>query len=132
MGVQHRLVSEFHGLADGKVITVQRWDGKEGRATIVIAVDGRITQRAAGTVADVEVEIGRVRAKLGDGITDDVARKAADVPDDFCRTCGDRYPVGAWRCAGCGRSVGRVVSGALSGARRRGDVTIPAPSGGGS
>ena len=39
-GLQHRLVYELHGLAvSGALVTVQRWDGRPGQATVIVAVN---------------------------------------------------------------------------------------------
>jgi hypothetical protein len=144
MAVRHRLVYELHGLSkSGPLITVQRWDGpppKDGgpqHATVIVAVNGKVTQRVPGTVARCEEELDRVRAALaGRTIASDkdaraVLAAAGLPPEDFCR-CGELLPVGCWRCAHCGLSIGRSVSGKMSGARRRGDVVVGGPASDGS
>ena len=87
-GLQHRLVYELHGLAvSGALVTVQRWDGRPGQATVIVAVNGKVTQRAAVTVARCEVELGRVREALaGREIPDEAAARqvlvAAGLPGE--------------------------------------------------
>lgn len=127
---QHQLTYELHGVSeDGTdVITVQRWEGRPGSATLVVARNGYIVRRRPGRLAAVNAELEQAKDALHAlQISDRVARAllaARDVGDNHCTRCGALFPIGAWRCRDCGMSVGQHAAGSQSGAARRGGIAI--------
>jgi hypothetical protein len=130
------LANEVHGLSNegsAVVITVQQWNGRSGRSTVVTARDGVVISHPNCTTAEAVEGLADAQAKLAPTSLSTGAARALlasrGVPVDFCSypSCGVPLPIGNWRCEECGRSTGRAVSGHLSGVRtgrRRQPITV--------
>ncbi len=123
------LLGEVHGLSnDGQVvITVQHW----APGTLITFRNGRRVASERSSKPATARRLDEARAALAaSALTDERARELLTewghqderaCPSD---TCGARLPVGWYRCAECGMSLGRWAAGTVSGASRRPAVRI--------
>jgi hypothetical protein len=132
--VNEHLISEIHGLtADGTtVITVQHW--RPG--TLITFRNGRQAGRIErSTTAATARRFAKAKAALEPiKLTDDQAqaklRELTGEEPYTCpsQSCGDRLPIGGYRCAWCGTSPARRAAGLLSGANRRPAIFFRTPA----
>ena len=120
------LTDQIHGLSHDEqvVITVQRWQN-----TLVVFRNGRLVGRTTRPVTVAAEFAAAVATLTPTRLTEEQARARLadlDIAAQHCQaaTCGEQLPVGGHRCPRCGMFPARHAAGAMSGATRRGVVTI--------
>lgn len=124
-----QLVDEAHGMShDGRVvITVQWWSPN----VLIVCRNGARVSRETGGRSALADQLARARAAFGATLSTERARErlaeltgADQTLACPVSTCGAILPVGGYRCASCGLSMGRRAAGSLSGANRRGVIAL--------
>lgn len=128
-----QLVDEAHGMShDGRVvITVQWWSPN----VLIVCRNGARVSRETGGRAALADQLTRARAAFGTAPS--VALSTGQARERIAEltgadqtltcpvsTCGAILPIGGYRCASCGLSMGRRAAGSLSGANRRGVIAL--------